>query len=322
MTLATVDETRNQERAAGATTTDPATIKGKIVEFAWWMKKDEGYADKTIKNRTMMLSRLVKLGANLYEPETVKKIIAEPPVNWTEAYKQLFIDTYTCFLQMENLTWKPPKIKRPDTAAFIPTETELDQLINAAGRILGAFLQGLKDTGADPGELNAIKWVDVDKDRSTVRINHPVKGHNARILPVSDDFIQRLGALPKKGERVFRPMYHCTIQQLRKRLAFTLGNPRFLNITFKSFRHWKGTMEYHRTKDVYYVKDLLGHKKLSSTQVYIHYERAIYGSLSNKDEFTVRVATNVEEASAFVETGFEYVTGEYNDGGKIFRKRK
>jgi hypothetical protein len=81
-------------------------------------------------------------------------------------------------------------------------------------------------------------------------------------------------------------------------------------------------MEYHRTKDVYYVKDLLGHKKLSSTQVYIHYERAIYGSLSNRDEFTVRVATNVEEACALVESGFEYVTGEYNDGGKIFRKRK
>jgi len=44
--------------------------------------------------------------------------------------------------------------------------------------------------------------------------------------------------------------------------------------------------------------------------------------VSNKDEFTVRVGTNVEESCALVETGFEYVTGEYNDGGKIFRKRK
>jgi hypothetical protein len=31
---------------------------------------------------------------------------------------------------------------------------------------------------------------------------------------------------------------------------------------------------------------------------------------------------NVEKACALVETGFEYVTREYNDGGKIFRKRK
>jgi hypothetical protein len=54
----------------------------------------------------------------------------------------------------------------------------------------------------------------------------------------------------------------------------------------------------------------------------LYFLYAIYGSLSNKDEFTVRVATNVEEACAFVEAGFEYVTGEYGDGGKIFRKRK
>jgi hypothetical protein len=54
----------------------------------------------------------------------------------------------------------------------------------------------------------------------------------------------------------------------------------------------------------------------------IHYERAIYGFLSNKDEFTVKVAKNVEEACALVEAGFKHVTGEYSDGGKIFRKRK
>jgi len=80
-------------------------------------------------------------------------------------------------------------------------------------------------------------------------------------------------------------------------------------------------MEYHRTKDPFYVKEILGHKKLSSTQIYIHYEKMIYGSFSN-DEFTVRVATNVEEACELVEVGFDYVTGEYHDGGKIFRKRK
>jgi hypothetical protein len=30
---------------------------------------------------------------------------------------------------------------------------------------------------------------------------------------------------------------------------------------------------------------------------------------------------NVKEASELIELGFEYVTGEYNDGGKIFRRR-
>ena len=54
--------------------------------------------------------------------------------------------------------------------------------------------------------------------------------------------------------------------------------------------------------------------------IYIDLEKAIYGSTI--DEFIVKVATTVEEACNLVEVGFEYVTGEYTDGGKIFRNRK
>jgi hypothetical protein len=31
---------------------------------------------------------------------------------------------------------------------------------------------------------------------------------------------------------------------------------------------------------------------------------------------------NVKEAAELVELGFEYVTGEYDDGGKLFKKKK
>ena len=40
------------------------------------------------------------------------------------------------------------------------------------------------------------------------------------------------------------------------------------------------------------------------------------------DQFFVKVAANVQEACALIEDGFEYVTREYNGGGKVFRKRK
>jgi len=36
----------------------------------------------------------------------------------------------------------------------------------------------------------------------------------------------------------------------------------------------------------------------------------------------VRVAHDVEETCELVEAGFEFFTGEYTDGGKIFWKRK
>ena len=57
-----------EKRAAGATETD---IKSLLFNFAWWMKK-QGYAESTIKSYVKILERLIKLGADLYDPETVK----------------------------------------------------------------------------------------------------------------------------------------------------------------------------------------------------------------------------------------------------------
>jgi len=54
---------------------------------------------------------------------------------------------------------------------------------------------------------------------------------------------------------------------MHAQLAFKLGNPRLLKIGFHSFRHWKGTMEHHKTKDIIHVKELLGHKNIQNTLV-------------------------------------------------------
>jgi hypothetical protein len=75
----------------------------------------------------------------------------------------------------------------------------------------------------------------------------------------------------------------------RKRSAKKLGNPRLLKIHFHTFRHWKATMEYHRTKDILYVMKLLGHKSIANTLIYtqlVEFEG---------DEYCSAAASNVEE---------------------------
>jgi len=149
-----------------------------------------------------------------------------------------------------------------------------------------------------------------------------VKGHNPRIVPISNEFLRRVETLPRKYDRIFKnygTVASCYYHQ-RKTIAAKLGNPRLRKISFITFRHWKATMEYHRTRDILYVKQLLGHKSINNTLIYISLEASLFNPTN--DEFTVRVCRNVKEACALVETGFEYVTGEYHDGGKIFRKRK
>jgi len=106
----------------------------------------------------------------------------------------------------------------------------------------------------------------------------------------------------------------------KRRLAAKLNNPRIANITLCSLRHLKGTTEYHRTRDILHVKRLLGHQSINTTLIYIDLDHAIFRT--KNDQFTVRVAERVDEACQLIEVGFEYVTGDYMDGGKIFRKRK
>jgi len=100
----------------------------------------------------------------------------------------------------------------------------------------------------------------------------------------------------------------------RKRIAAKLRNPRINNITFHTFRHFKATMEYHKTRDILHVMRVLGHKSINNTLVYTHLVDF------KDDEWVSKVARNADEACGLVEAGFEFVC-EVN-GSHIFRKRK
>jgi integrase len=100
----------------------------------------------------------------------------------------------------------------------------------------------------------------------------------------------------------------------RRGIVEKLQNPRILRISFKTLRHWKATTEYHRTKDILHVMQMLGHKNIQNTLVYTHLVSF------ESDEFVCKVARTVDEAKALVESGFDYVSE--IDGVQLFRKRK
>ena len=91
-------------------------------------------------------------------------------------------------------------------------------------------------------------------------------------------------------------------------------------ITNKDFLVADGEHHLRAAKDILYIMEFLGHRDIRNTMRYIQLEKALFNS--GNDQFHVKVARNVEEACALVEVGFDYITGSYNDGGKIFRKRK
>jgi len=292
---------------------------GLILSHAWNMKKN-GRAEGTIATHIERLKCLDKQ-CNITEPEEVKDLLAR--LKWQTNTKLNVAIIYNSFLKSIGKTWSRPEYKHESgLPPFIPMEAEIDSLIAAATPKTAALLQTLKETAARIGEVTRIKWTDIDFERKAIYIRAE-KGSNSRILPISDKLLAMLGRLPKASDKVFTAQIHgyrTTFEWLRHRTAVKLNNPRLENIHFHTFRHWKATTEYHRIKDIMTVKAMLGHKSVLSTQVYVNIEAALF--LCTSDQWTSKVAKDATEACQLIDVGFEYVTGEYTDGGKLFRKRK
>jgi integrase len=309
-------ETRIAKRAAGATAkSSEAELHGKIVEFLWWMKK-QGYKETTIRGKSKRLSRLVKLGADLFNPESVKEVIAAQ--SWNDSSKETTVHAYESFLKWAGLKWEKPRYKALRKLPFIPHEREIDDLIAGCSNSTAVFLQIIKETGARSGEVFNLEWIDVDLEGETLRIT-PEKGSNPRVFKISKKLRSMLENLPKRGEKIFN---HKSLNSLRRiferkrqKIAYRLGNPRMLKISFHTLRHWKATIEYHRTKDILHVMQMLGHRNIKNTLIYT---QLIDGD--SEDAYVCKVARTVEQASELIEAGFEYVC-EMEDF-KLFRKRK
>jgi integrase len=291
-----------------------ADAKGQILQFSFWQLK-QGYSKATIEGRAKLLSRLARLGANFYDEDSVKGIIATQQ-SWSVSRKVNAVDAYDSLLKMLGKTWTPPIYKRVRKLPFIPTENEIDQLIAGTSDRISTYLQLLKETGMRCGEASQLKWTDLDFETRTVRVT-PEKGSNPRILPLSSKLIEMLQSLPNKKTTIFgvnSDLMRRNFGKQRKPIAAKLKNPRLMQITFHTFRHWKATMEYYKTRDILHVKEVLGHKSLDNTMLYTQLIKF------KDDDFSARVAHSEEEALQFIEGGYEFVC-DFN-GNKIFRKRK
>jgi len=215
------------------------------------------------------LKCLIKLGANLNDPEHVKKLIAND--NWKDSYKAALTSAYSSFAEMVGIEWKPPIYKPTQKLPFVPHEKEIDALIAGCGKKVATSLQLLKETAMRSGESWNLEWTDIDNENHTVTCT-PEKHGNPRQFKVSGTLIAMLNTLPKTGTKVFGDTsliaHRNNFTHQRKRIAQKLQNPRILKISFHTLRHWKATMEYHRTKDILHVKEMLGHKRISSTLIY------------------------------------------------------
>jgi integrase len=280
--------------------------------------KANGRAESTIERSLDILIRLSQK-CNLDNPEETKLALAN--FKWKNSTKNTTAGILKCYYKFINKPFEKPKYAVERELPFIPTEQELDILISAGFHLTATRLQILKETGARIGELDKLKWQHIDTNRKTIYITAE-KGSNSRILPISTQLIAMLNQIPKINDDVFQVKKECfrkTFEALRKRTIKRLGKPRLNAIHLHTFRHWKATTEYHKTKDIIHVKTVLGHKNIENTLIYINIESALF--LTTSDEWTCKATANTNEATQLIENGFEYVTTT-PDALMLFRKRK
>jgi len=329
--LASVEAEQNQ--AAGATTTQPsADLKGLLTVF---IAKSElkGLDSQTIRRRVTMLKLLHNRGANLLNPETVFQTIDHAKKwdwkhrqvteeDWSDGSKNNAAQAYLSLCELAKIQI-PEGVnfdkwgRQPQKLPWVPLETEVDQLIAGCLKLVATFLQLLKETGMRCGEAIRLHWVDIDLEHGIVTVNKPEKHSLPRQLKISAKLTAMLNYLPKETDKVF-PVCLRTMRKRfmwqRNRVALKLQNPRIKRITFHTLRHWYGTMEYFKTKDILHVKEKLGHESITSTLIYTHLVNF------EADEYHTATAKSLREDEDLLKAGFEYVTD--RDGVKIYRKRK
>jgi hypothetical protein len=78
-----------------------------------------------------------------------------------------------------------------------------------------------------------------------------------KAFKTSQKLFNMLNSLPKKNEKVFGLAVYRSMENqfvvTRKRTANKLQNPRIMQIHFHTLRHWKATMEYHKTRDILHI---------------------------------------------------------------------
>ncbi len=273
--------------------------------------KASGLKNSTLKNINWILTRLND-ETDLTEPEQIKLYIANLQV--ANSYKQNMLKAYNYFAIINQIEWNRPRYKHERKIPTIPTRENIMKVISHARKYTTIF-KILMETGLMPYELSKITEKDIDYDRRILSATG-YKGHASRTFKLTEETNAMLKTYFAKYKKFPDSKYMSKLwRQHRNTVSSKLQNKAIKNIRLYDLRHYYATMLYAKTKDILYVKQQMGHKKIETTMFYtqlIHYDL--------EENYTCKTATNVKEAQKLIEVGFEYITE--MDGIKLFRKRK
>jgi len=305
-----------QHTSHTAPNTDP---NGNILQVLWELKKI-GKADDTIKNISKCLKVLAK-HTDLNDPESVKIFVATYDRN--NGYKRNLIMAYEHYVKTFNLTWTKPKYHENAKMPKIPQETKIELIMASSPLKLSTAIAISKDTGLRPVELMRITFRNLDLQNGAI-YPETAKHGSPRVLKLTNKTLNMLNKyLASRNINLNEPIfgtwdsdiYGKWFRYYRNKTSEKLQDSSIKTIRLYDLRHYFATMTYHKTRDLLFTKQQMGHRKIGTTLIYTQLLQ-----FDKDDNYTCKTAQTIEQATELIESGFEYVTE--MDGTKLFRKRK
>jgi integrase len=273
----------------------------------------------TIKNVSKKLDVLAK-HSNLDDPESVKTYVATSNLN--EGYKRNLIMAYEHYVKTYGLTWTKPKYQENAKMPKIPQESKIENIMTNSPLKLRTAIAISTDTGLRPVELMRLTLRDVDLQNGKV-YPETAKHGSPRVLTLKNRTLnllnKYLAQYNAKTDHIFgtwnSERYAKWFRHYRNKTAEKLQDPSIKTIRLYDLRHYFATMTYHKTRNILFTKQQMGHRKIETTLIYTQLLQ-----FDQDDNYTCKVAQNIQQATELIENGFEYVTE--MEGLKLFRKRK
>lgn len=186
---------------------------------------------------------------------------------------------YEQVLNKEKFFWEIPRPKKPMILPKLLNETELSKLFNALGnRKHKAMLFTAYSAGLRVSEIVNLKIADVDSKRMQILIER-AKGKKDRyvalsplLLDILRKYLTEYKPRPKyylfESEQTFTAYPTRTVQQIFSTAKHKAGIAKALGI--HSLRHSFATHLLDKGTDIKYIKDLLGHFNIKTTERYLH----------------------------------------------------
>ena len=125
-------------------------------------------------------------------------------------------------------------------------------------------------TGARKGELERLKWSDIDFDRGLAYV-HQTKNGEPRVLPLTKQVLSEMGIVSRDAELIFNSSIKPNKPyEFRKEWIKSLKRAEINDFIFHDLRHTCASYLAKNGASLLEIADVLGHKQIQMSKRYAH----------------------------------------------------